>query len=45
MATLTVQFNGTGRLAIPGKLPVILTVGDTIQYNEKTAKISMFKNK
>jgi hypothetical protein len=44
MATLTVQFDGTGRLALPGKLPVLLKVGDTIQYNGKTGKISMFKN-
>jgi len=43
MASLTVQFDGTGRLAIPEKLPVLLKIGDMIQYNGKTAKISMFK--
>jgi ribosomal protein S6E (S10) len=43
MASLTIQFDGTGRLAMPEKLPVVLKVGDTIQFNEKTAKISMFK--
>ena len=44
MATLTVQFDGTGRLELPGKLPVILKVGDMIEYNGKTSKIEMLKS-
>ena len=43
MATLTVQFDGTGKLVLPETLPVIVRVGDMIQFNGKTAKISMFQ--
>lgn len=45
MATLTVQFDGTGRLALPGKLPVIYKVGDRVTFTKdgetKTGTISL----
>ena len=40
---LRMETDGTGRLARPEQLPLRLAVGDMIQFNGKTAKISMFQ--